>query len=419
MAVLLIKRSSAPILQYPLNSHTIAIGRDETSDIHLLGESVSRHHGALTPEDTSYRYVNLGRNGTQLDGKKISDHLLRPGDILEIADWELHYFQDRCEIQTDTLLTTSPSRTRAPRLHFVGDSPVMQSVQTKVARLAQTNAPVCIIGETGSGKEIAAHSIHNAGARASGPFVAVNCGAIPPALIESELFGHERGSFTSAVRDHRGYFEQANGGTLFLDEVGELSLDLQTRFLRVLETGTFRRLGAQSQTVADFRIICATHRDLQKAVADGKFREDLFFRLFVLPIQLPPLRDHLSDIPELVDHFTRAFGRSDVCWSEAALSKLMGHNWPGNVRELKNAVQRSLVLAQTPQIADTDVHLLQNDAQAAAIKRDNLANQERTSILRTLEKFRKNKTRAAKALGISRTTLIAKLKRLNIDSRKY
>lgn len=414
MAVLLIKRSSIPILQYPLNGHAIQIGRDETSDIHLLGESVSRQHGTLTPEDQSYRYANLGRNGTQLDGKKIADHLLRPGDILVIADWELHFLHDRCEVQTETVLTTAPARVRSPRLSFVGDSPAMQSVKAQIARLAQTSAPICILGETGSGKEVAAHTVHSASKRASGPFVAVNCGAIPPAMIESELFGHERGSFTSAVRDHRGYFEQANGGTLFLDEIGELSLDLQTRFLRVLETGTFRRLGAQTQTAADFRIICATHRDLHQAVAARTFREDLFFRLFVLPLQLPPLREHLSDIPELVDHFTHAFGRSDICWSQEGLSKLMNHNWPGNVRELKNTVQRSLVLAQTSLILEGDIQFL-HAANGPVIKRHDLANQERLSILRTLEKFRSNKTHAAKALGISRTTLIAKIKRLNIN----
>lgn len=419
MAVLMIKRSSIPILQYPLNTHSIHIGRDEASDIHLLGESVSRDHGILTPEDTSYRYVNLGRNGTRLDGKKITDHLLRPGDILEIADWELHFLHDRCEVQTDTLLTGAPARPRPQRHNFVGDSPAIQSIKAQIVHISQSDAPVCILGETGSGKEVAANVIHNSGARASGPFVAVNCGAIPPAMIESELFGHERGSFTSAVRDHRGYFEQAGGGTLFLDEIGELSLDLQTRFLRVLETGTFRRVGAQTQTAADFRIICATHRTLPQEVRNGKFREDLFFRLFVLPLQLPPLRDHLSDIPDLVDHFTRTFGRSDIAWSQEALSKLMGHNWPGNVRELKNTVQRSLVLAQAPQVRDADIHLLQVDSPAAAVKRDNLANQERRGIIRTLEKFRGNNTRAAKALGIARTTLIAKIKKLNITPEDF
>ena len=412
---MIIRRGSVPILNYPLNGHAIAIGRDEASDIHLLGESVSRQHGVLVPEEASYRYTNLGRNGTRLDGRAISDHMLRIGDILEIADWELQFLQEDCDLRTETVIPTTVEkpRPRAQRHVLIGDSPCMCNIRSQIARMAGSNAPVCILGETGSGKEVVAHAIHRASSGASAPFVAVNCGAIPPSMIESELFGYEKGAFTGAVRDHRGFFEQASGGTLFLDEIGELPLELQTRFLRVLETGTFRRIGGQHEVSVEFRLISATHRNLHGAVTSGKFREDLFFRLYVLPLNLPPLRERLDDVPLLLNHFTLEFGRPDVQWSNSALQKLMHHPWPGNVRELRNTVQRALIMSSTETISDCNIHLL-HATTAPAASPVSLEDQEKAGIERALHQHRGNNSRTAAALGISRTTLLAKIKKYGI-----
>lgn len=415
MAVMIIRRGSVPILHYPLNGHAIAIGRDETSDIHLLGESVSRQHGVLAPSGASYRYTNLGRNGTRISGQPITDHTLRIGDILEIADWELQFLQEDCELRTETVVPTQMEkpRPRAPRHVLIGDSPAMRNLQSQIARIAESSASVCILGETGSGKEVVAHGIHQASDRSRGPFVAVNCGAIPASMIESELFGYDKGAFTGASRDHRGFFEQASGGTLFLDEIGELPLELQTRFLRVLETGCFRRIGGQHEVSADFRLVSATHRNLHQSVTMGKFREDLFFRLYVLPLTLAPLRERASDIPLLLNHFTMEFGRPDVQWSSDALKKLMRYTWPGNVRELRNTVQRSLILTTGDRISDKDVHLL-HTTRAPVVTPVSLDDQEKLGIERALQQHHGNNSHTAAALGISRTTLLTKIKKYGI-----
>lgn len=415
MAVMIIRRGNVPILHYPLNGHAIAIGRDETSDIHLLGESVSRQHGVLAPAGASYHYTNLGRNGTRIGGQPIQDHTLRIGDVLEIADWELQFLQEDCELRTETVIPTmmEKPRPRVQRHILIGDSPTMRDIRSQIARIAENSAPVCILGETGSGKEVVAHAVHRASSGANAPFVAVNCGAIPPSMIESELFGYEKGAFTGAVRDHRGFFEQASGGTLFLDEIGELPLELQTRFLRVLETGSFRRIGGQQEECAEFRLVSATHRNLHQAVTSGKFREDLFFRLYVLPLTLAPLRERANDIPLLLNHFTMEFGRPDVQWSNDALQKLMRHPWPGNVRELRNTVQRALVMTTGDMIAGSDIQLLHATVAPAAIP-VSLDDQEKIGIERSLHQHRGNNSRTAASLGISRTTLLAKIKKYGI-----
>lgn len=417
MSVMIIRRGNVPILQYPLNGHDITIGRDETSDIHLLGESVSRQHGVLSPEGASYRYTNVGRNGTGISGKKISDHVLRIGDILEIADWELQYLQEDCELCTETIIPTVTLATRRAsraKHRLIGTSPAMRRLRSQIPLIAQSNAAACLLGETGSGKEVVANVIHDASPRSTGPFVAVNCGAIPASMIESELFGYDKGAFTGALRDHRGFIEQASGGTLFLDEIGELPLELQTRLLRVLETGAFRRIGGPHELHADFRLISATHRNLQQAIADGQFREDLFFRLYVLPLELPPLRNHCDDIPSLVAHFSQEFGRPNVTWDQDAIDRLIAHPWPGNVRELRNTIQRTLIMTDATTITTSDIKLL--TASPSTARPDaNLNDQERVIIMRALEKHGGNNTRTAAELGIARSTLLTKLKKYTID----
>ncbi|MET4580477.1 sigma-54-dependent transcriptional regulator [Ottowia thiooxydans] len=229
-----------------------------------------------------------------------------------------------------------------------GTSAPMRKVYEQIQRVASTSITVLVTGESGTGKELVAQTVHELSSRKDMPFLAVNCGAISPNLIESEIFGHEKGSFTGAERQHQGFFERAAGGTLFLDEVTEMPLDLQVKLLRVLETGRFMRVGSTQSREADVRVVAATNRVPEQAVADGKLREDVFYRLNVFPIELPPLRERLSDLPLLAEHFLR-----DVCaqegrskeFNDAALKQLALYPWPGNVRELRNAVQRAYVMA--------------------------------------------------------------------------
>ncbi len=237
---------------------------------------------------------------------------------------------------------------------MVGRSPAMREVFRLIARVAGSEAPVMITGESGTGKEVAARTVHALSRRARGPFVAVNCGAISPHLVESELFGHEKGSFTGAERRRAGTFEMAHGGTLFLDEVTEMPPDLQVKFLRVLDTRAFRRVGGNEELDVDVRLVASSNRDLAEAVKNGSFRSDLFYRLNVFPLWMPPLRLRKEDIPALASHFLSQVeekeGRGFTALSDGALDVLGRHDWPGNVRELKNAVHRAYVLSDPPAV---------------------------------------------------------------------
>ena len=231
---------------------------------------------------------------------------------------------------------------------IIGIDTGLRPVMERVALVAPTAAPVLILGETGSGKEVVARTIHDRSRRASGPFLRVNCGAIPTELVDSELFGHERGSFTGAVGDRKGWFERADGGTLFLDECGELTPAAQVRLLRILQDGTFERVGSEHSVTVDVRVIAATHRDLQAMVAAGTFREDLWYRLAVFPLRLPPVRERIEDIPSMAAHFAlRAAKRTGVAAvlpTPEDLSLLANYSWPGNVRELRTVIERAVIL---------------------------------------------------------------------------
>ncbi|MDL1949207.1 sigma-54-dependent Fis family transcriptional regulator, partial [Acidobacteria bacterium ACD] len=241
---------------------------------------------------------------------------------------------------------------------LVGESPAMARLREEMERVVETDVSVCILGETGTGKELVARWLHENGPRARGPFVDLNCAAIPETLIESELFGHERGAFTGAVVRHRGKLEQADGGTLLLDELGEMSLATQARLLRVLQERTLVRVGGSERVPFDLRLVSATQRDLHDAVRQGRFREDLYFRVVVYPIRVPPLRDRRADLPLLVHHFIRKAraqtGRAVEAITPEALVRLEAHDWPGNVRELENAVQRAVVSARGPFLTTAD-----------------------------------------------------------------
>ncbi len=301
---------------------------------------------------------------------------------------------------------------------LLGASAAMQEVFRLIERVGPTEASVLLTGESGSGKELAAKSIHECSARRDGPFLAINCGAIPAGLIEAELFGYEKGSFTGAVRAHAGVFERAQGGTLLLDEVTEMPLDMQTRLLRVLETRKFYRVGASTEFICDVRVIAATNRCPLQAVQNGQLREDLLYRLAVFPVALPPLRSRGEDVELLAEHFLaelNALGRTQKRFSALARMTMKQHTWPGNVRELRNCVERAYILADTvlelaPLIQGAAPTDAANDRERLDIRvGSRIHDMERSLIEATLDYFKGNKRRAADALGCSLKTLYNKL----------
>lgn len=302
---------------------------------------------------------------------------------------------------------------------IVGSHAKIQEILRMIARLKDTRTPVLITGESGTGKELVARAIHFHGTFAKRPFVAVDCGALVPTLIESELFGHERGAFTGAVRAKEGLFQAANGGTIFLDEIGELSLDLQSKLLRVLQDKEVRPVGSNKPVKVDVRIIAATNRDLETAYKEGNFRKDLYFRLNVVTIHLPALRERRSDIPMLTHWFLdRYTSESKIEVSDAAMHRLMQHDWPGNVRELENCIERAVALGSRERIDVADLppalHTAEigDDAQLAST---NIEDLEREAIQRVFTQIGGDKELACKMLGISRATLYRKIKRYDIS----
>jgi DNA-binding NtrC family response regulator len=301
---------------------------------------------------------------------------------------------------------------------LVGQSDAMRSVFGAIEEVAQTEAPVLVTGETGTGKELVARAIHARSLRAQGPFIAVNCGALPAHLLESELFGHERGAFTGAVKTRLGRLEMADRGTLFLDEVGEISHAMQVRLLRTLEDKRFLRLGGQREIKSDFRLLCATHRDLDEMVAAGKIRSDFFYRINVISVEVPPLRERREDISLLAVHFMQAYARETnrpvTRISPAALHLLDGHDWPGNVRELRNVIERAVVVNQTGGIETADLTFLKPREETASSS-GTLAEVEANHILKTLTRCAWNISKASRNLGIHRGTLSRRMKKLGIE----
>lgn len=301
--------------------------------------------------------------------------------------------------------------------HLLGNSAAMQVVYDQISRVAPTVATVLITGESGTGKEVVAQTLHDLSNRHKFPFLAVNCGAISPQLIESEMFGHEKGSFTGATREHRGHFERASGGTLFLDEITEMPIELQVKLLRVLETGRFMRVGSDRETETDVRVIAATNRVPEEAVAAGKLREDLLYRLQVFPLQLPPLRNRSGDVEQLAQQFLIELNTKEgvtKTFSNGLLDKLKLYNWPGNVRELKNVVHRAFIMAN--EVIDLDC--LPSELGVSPEPKGpyftvrvgcSIASVERRLIVATLEEYAGNKEKVAEILGISLKTLYNRL----------
>jgi DNA-binding NtrC family response regulator len=347
-------------------------------------------------------------------------------------------------ISTDKLLLTVENALKLQRLEtenqqlrqrlgkheIVWQGEAMRKVMAQVDRVAASETRVCILGETGTGKELVARTLHERSTRASGPFVTLNCAAVPAELVESELFGHETGSFTGATGRHVGKFEQAERGTIFLDEIGDMPLAMQAKLLRVLEEGEVERIGGDKAITVNVRVVVATHRDLEAQVRDGKFRQDLFHRIYVFPLVLPSLRNRREDIPVLIEHFSQQVsaqnGWKPTTFSPEAIQSLQGYAWPGNVRELRNVVERLMLLATDNTVSEELVQMVLPQTPASAsvslsFDSGSLADRvqafERELILAELKRSHYHVTNAAKALGLERSHLYKKAEQLGIDLR--
>jgi len=332
-------------------------------------------------------------------------------------------------IATLKLGESSESTIQLPQIKLLGSSRVMEQLREMIERVARSQAPVHIYGESGTGKELVAQLIHNAGARRDAPFVPVNCGAIPTELMESELFGHRRGSFTGAVSDKQGLIQSAEGGTLFLDEIADLPLHMQVKLLRVIQEKSVRPVGESREMPIDVRILSATHKNLSAQVAEGKFREDLFYRVNVIEIRVPPVRERLEDIDVLVDSIIdrlgRQIGNRALRLTESALKALREYSFPGNVRELENVLERAATLCVGGVIEASDLQLrpkmtatdmaIANSVSPGERLGDALEDIERDAIVRALEQTRYNKTKAAQLLGMTFRSLRYRIKKLGIE----
>ncbi len=326
----------------------VRVGKAPDNDLVLGDDTVSRHHCELTRANDGVHVRDLGStNGTRVQGARVSEAIVQPGTVLKVGEVEIAL---RPAARNVEVMPSDKTWFGAA----IGRSLAMRSIFGVLERIAQTDATVLLEGETGTGKDVLARAIWTESAHAQGPFVVVDCGAVTYSLLESELFGHERGAFTGAVAARQGAFELADGGTLFLDEIGELPLDVQPKLLRVLETKEFRRVGGNKTVKTNVRVIAATKRNLLREVQAGKFREDLYFRLAVVPITVPPLRARREDIPALVQHILKA-SASNLTVADETMQGLVAHDWPGNVRELRNVLERTVYLARAAGVTELNV----------------------------------------------------------------
>jgi DNA-binding NtrC family response regulator len=346
------------------------------------------------------------------------DYITKPFKLNELSltiERALSYY--RLKMQNQAL--TSAVYKNWNRQSLVGKSSAIQSIFDLIERVGPASTNVLVTGESGTGKEVVARALHNQSPRAQKPFIAINCTAIPDTLMESELFGHVKGAFTGATGDKKGLFEEANGGTIFLDEIGDMDMALQAKLLRVLQERQIKPVGSNQSKAIDVRVIAATHKDLKKAIANGVFREDLYYRLSVIPIVIPPLRHRPEDIPLLAHHFLRKYsalnGGKVTSFTQDALRKLMTLNWPGNVRELENMVERLVVLSRSQQIDTPDIPTTEQSSSEqffgqATNDSPTLEELEKRYIQLVLEKTGGKKEKAAQILGINRRTLYRKEK---------
>ncbi|MCC7459799.1 MAG: sigma 54-interacting transcriptional regulator [Proteobacteria bacterium] len=392
----------------PVTKSTFTMGKNQDNDIVVFDEYVSGYHCKIEFRDSKFFIKDLGStNGTFVHGKRVVEAYINDGTPIELGRAK---FQFLIHNESQEML---PPPKEDYFCGMISKDKSMKEIFGLIQTLQNNTTPVLIQGETGTGKELIARAIHENSPRKSKRFISVNCGAIAKELIESELFGHEKGAFTGAVASREGLFELADGGTLFLDEIGELPMDLQPKLLRVLENGELRRVGSSKNTTVDVRIIAATHRNLGEQIINQKFREDLYYRIYVLPITLPSLRDRKGDIEHLVEHFLK----SAKPITEDALSKLIAHNWPGNVRELKNVIERALVISSSRETIDVQ-HVQFAQIGTKTMPRTGiitLEEMEKMTIIDALNKNRWKKTETAQKLGIAKSTLHEKVKKYGIS----
>jgi DNA-binding NtrC family response regulator len=389
------------------------VGQSPACALRLTDRLVSRRHAALELAGARLRLTDLGStNGTFAQGLAVIDALLAGGELLRLGESTLRV--ELCAPSAEERLTAA---TRFGKL--VGASPEMRRLYPLCERIAASAVPVIIEGETGTGKEVLAESLHEQGPRAGGPFVVFDCTAVAPSLVESALFGHERGAFTGATESRRGVFEEAHGGTLLLDELGDLDLPLQAKLLRALERGEVQRVGSSRWTRVDVRVLAATRRDLDREIQLGRFRDDLFFRLAVARVELPPLRRRAGDIAVLAHHFWRRIAPASLPFPGDFAARLEAYDWPGNVRELYNAVARRVALGELAPIsaarpeaaappaggapsADVVEQILAEDLPLVRARERVVEDFERRYVQRVLAQHGGNVTSAAAASGIAR-----------------
>jgi transcriptional regulator with GAF, ATPase, and Fis domain len=427
-----------------LGLREIRIGRGREADLQLPDPSVSRLHARIFRVGEQYFLADTSRNGTFRDGKRISQLPLESGQSFRIGPYEIHFSREEhstadadpptVSTATQTDIPNPPPETKAKKVPsfnafgIIGKSTVITKVIENIERVGASDLPVLVEGETGSGKELVARGIHASSRRRDRPFVVVNCGAISPELIESELFGHEKGSFTGATAQRRGAFEMAHGGTLFLDEIGELPHSLQPKLLRALEQKEIKRVGGNETILVDVRILAATNRNLRREVSRKTFRDDLYFRISTITLHVPPLRERREDILPLSLHFLSdtdvGNDRPFPSLSGSAAEFLCAQDWPGNVRELRNAIQRAVVMSEREILQAEDFGFLlqlqvsqRESSPDPSLSRWELS--ERNNILAELSRQKWNKTRTARELGIAKSTLFEKLKKYGIRLQEY
>ncbi|MFL5347257.1 MAG: sigma 54-interacting transcriptional regulator [Hyalangium sp.] len=401
-------------LIHEISGETFIIGKDPSNAMVIQDRFISNRHLKVTRKDGLFHVVDLNStNGTFLGGMRVFEVEVPLNTVLRVGETEL------------ILEPLSRGRQESAFHGLIGNDPSVRNLIELIERVAPSPASVAILGESGTGKELVAKALHTCSTRADKPFIPINCAAISKELIESELFGHEKGAFTGAQFQRRGAFEEADGGTLFLDEVGELPLDLQAKLLRALESGEIKRVGSSRPTHVDVRVIAATNRDLLAHAREGKFREDLYYRLCVIPLLLPPLRNRQGDLSVLAEHFVRTYaprGQS-VKLTQAAVEKLRKHSWPGNIRELRNVVHRALLLRKGPRIEVDDISFDQEYSRGAVgaftltfdfpggIGLDEMMELvQRQIVATTLRRYQNNRDRTAKELGLARSTLFKRLR---------
>lgn len=403
-----LQEPQAPARRFKISKNKTVLGSHPECDIVLRDDYISGKHCQFEKKGEALVVVDLhSTNGTLMNGQKIQEATVESGGKIKVGE----------TIVTLVGKSTEEKITPIREDRFcglVGKSEAMQTLFGKIERVAPVDCTVLVQGETGCGKELVARALHDLSSRRKGPYVVLNCGAISPNLIESELFGHEKGAYTGAAGRRLGAFEEANGGTLFLDEIGELPLDLQPKILRALENRTIKKIGSNIEESVNVRVIAATHRNLMDEVKKGKFREDLYYRLYVVPLIIPALRDRTEDIPLLANYFLKQLSsNTPKTLSPEAIKKLQDYSWPGNVREIKNVLMRSLVFANGSILQGADIELMEIDkspAEAISVSSGSLDLIEKEKILQTLKEVGGNKTKAAQVLGIAKSTLFKKLR---------